>query len=326
MSAPIAVVICTWNRAAQLQVTLESLAAVRAPAGVPVEVIVVDNNSNDATSRLLESRRSKWPLGRLTACFEAQQGKQFALNHGISTARNLGCAVLAFTDDDILFPPDWLEQIAAVFGQPDAPSLVGGRTRVVWPNGQIPVWYHASMGAVVGEVDLGPERLRPPPATYAPAGANLVAQLSLFDRIGPFSVQHFRHMDYELGQRAAQLGESIAYEPAVVVDAPVDPGILTPHYFRRWSFKAGLSPWADRNPDEPHLLLVPRWIIRESCSLALSWAWQRIRKAPRAQVFALELNLWRHWGTVSSRWVSRFRPSSYPQGAARKAQKTANLY
>ena len=326
MQSHIAVIICTWNRAAMLGETLQSLARVRPPVTAQLEVLIVDNNSNDGTQSLIQSLVTTWSLGRLHAVFEPKQGKQFALNAGIAEAKRLGCRVLAFTDDDVLFSEDWLEQIAICMGKASAAALIGGRTVATWPGGQPPVWYHSTMAAVVADVDLGNARLDPPPGEYAPAGANLIATADLFERIGGFSETHFRHMDYEFGQRALRRGEHVAYEPALLITAPVDPSIITQRYFRRWSFKAGISPWKDIDKTVTHFAGVPLWLYRRTLQDALSWLLAPLRAVPPNKRFACEFRLWRAWGTMSSRWMSRLRPEAYPVWAEGRAQKRKNVY
>ena len=49
----VSIIICTCNRAASLQPTLESLGKVKIPSGWQVEVIVVDNGSTDETSMVV---------------------------------------------------------------------------------------------------------------------------------------------------------------------------------------------------------------------------------------------------------------------------------
>lgn len=325
MPAHIAVIICTWNRAGVLTETLDSLARVRAPAGAAVDVLVVDNNSTDDTQARLRALAAEWPLGRLHALFEPRQGKQFALNTGIAQARSLGCEVLAFTDDDILFAPDWLEQVDAVFAASDI-ALAGGRTELQWPGDGPPAWYGDAMAAIVGRVDLGTERLQPPPATYAPAGANLVARTELFDRVGGFSEAHFRHMDFEFGQRCLARGESVAYEPRLVVQAPVDAAILTRRYFRRWSFKAGISPWQQMDRRTRHFAWVPVWLYRQLIQDAWGWLVAPLRGDKPHERFSRELRLWRAWGTMASRWMSRLLPAAYPRWVERRSQKRQNVY
>lgn len=327
MPAHIAVIICTWNRAAVLAETLQSLARVRCPAGAAVDVLVVDNNSNDTTQALLQAQMPNWPLGRLHSLFDARQGKQFALNTGIAEARRLGCDILAFTDDDVLFPTEWLDEVLkAMDGQAVKPSLAGGRTLVTWPGGKPPTWYHPTMGAIVAEVDIGDKPLCPPPPDYSPAGTNLIARAELFDRIGPFSETHFRHMDYEFGQRALARGECVAYVPAVTVVAPVDPAILTQRYFRRWALKAGISPWTEMQPGVKHLAWVPLWLYRRALQDAIFWLFAPLRGVSEAERFARELRLWRAWGTMASRWISRLRPAAYPEWATQRSQKKKNVY
>ncbi len=319
----IAIIICTWNRASVLGETLASLGRMRRPAGTEIDVLVVDNNSSDGTKAKLQTLVSGWPLGRLHPLFEPRQGKQFALNTGIDRARELGCEVLAFTDDDILFPPDWLENIAAVFG-PAGPALAGGRTELQWPLTGRPDWYHDNMAAVVGGADLGRERIAPPPPDYAPAGANMVARAALFDRVGPFSELHFRHMDLEFGQRCQARGEVVAYEPTLCVTAPVDAAVLTRRYFRRWAFKAGLSAWWPTGSRE--FLGVPLWQYLQMLQDGVGWMLGPLRQEPVAERFVRELRLLRSWGRVQSRWRARWLPGGYAGWVERHSQKKQGLY
>lgn len=319
----LAVIVCTWNRSALLATTLASLAAMRAPADTAVDVLVVDNNSTDDTQARLQALQPAWPLGRLHALFEPRQGKQFALNTGIARARELGCELLAFTDDDILFPADWLENIVAAFG-PGGPALAGGRTDLQWPAGDRPTWYHDSMVAVVGGADLGLQRIAPAPPDYAPAGANLVARADLFERVGLFSELHFRHMDLEFGQRCQARGEVVSYEPALRIIAPVDAAVLTRRYFRRWAFKAGLSSWWP--PGSREFLGVPLWQYLQLLQDGLGWLLGPLRGEPVADRFARELCLLRSWGRVQSRWRARWFPATYAAWVERHSQKKRGLY
>ena len=273
----------------------------------------------------MQALQEGWPLGRLHVLFEPRQGKQFALNTGIARARELGCELLAFTDDDIVFPTDWLTQAADLFGRRDV-ALAGGRTELQWPAAGRPAWYHESMAAIVGGVDLGPDLLVPPPADYAPAGANLIARVDLFERVGGFSETHVRHMDFEFGQRCLQRGETVVYEPRLRVTAPIDPAMLSRRYFRRWSLKAGISPWQDMPAGERHIAWVPLWLYRQLLQDALGWVLAPLRGEGVAKRFARELRIWRAWGTVASRWISRRRPADYPAWVARRSQKKQNVY
>jgi glycosyltransferase involved in cell wall biosynthesis len=266
--------------------------------------------------------RADWRLGALRYAFEARQGKQFALNAGITLSKS---ELLAFTDDDIIFLPGWITNICAAFDETDA-LLVGGKTLVAWPETGAPSWYAPSMAAVLGGVDLGEQRLLPAPSNYAPAGANLAARRVLFDRVGFFSETHFRHMDYEFGLRCANALVRIAYDPALIVLAPVDEQMLTKRYFRRWSFKAGITHSDDgSNPAISKFLGVPRWIYRQLIGDLLCLPVESLFKPP-AQTFQRELRIWRNWGSIASCWYALTWPHKYPEWVKHYSQKKKNVY
>lgn len=316
----LAIVICTWNRADSLRASLLSLQEQKAD-GVEVDVIVVDNNSRDHTRTVVEALADGWRLGRLRYVFEGRQGKQFALNTGIAASN---AEILAFTDDDILFPPGWIGALAATFSDPRI-ELAGGRTLLDWPGDGPPPWYDDEMHAILGAVDLGQRLLLPPPHGYAPAGANLAARRSIFQRVGLFSERHFRHMDYEFGMRCSRMGVGVAYVPDLLVLAPVDPGMLSRRYFRRWSFKAGISGRDEDAPGVKLLLGVPRWVFSQLAGDLLRYPADLMLK-PANRSFARQLRIWRALGTVSSRWYANLWPDSYPQWVEHFSQKKKNLY
>jgi glycosyltransferase involved in cell wall biosynthesis len=323
MFAPtsVAVVICTWNRAESLAITLQSLSKQRVPPDLNVEVWVIDNNSKDATAKVVAEAQKNWPVGQLIYRFEGRQGKQFALNHAI---REIGLEVLAFTDDDILFPDDWIARVADVFAD-EKLQLAGGKTLLDWGDRQPPPWFHSSMQAVLGGVDVGDRRLAPPPPAYAPAGGNMAARKSLFQQVGAFSETHFRHMDYEFGLRCAAAGVATAYEPSMSVAAPVDFRCVSKRYFRRWTLKAGLSPFKNRSEEPDQLFKVPRWIYRQILQDCICLPFDCLFRSP-SETFARELRIWRSYGAIASRWYSSLWPEKYPAWAERISQKTKDVY
>lgn len=317
----ISIIICTWNRAQSLHTTLTSLNAQQHCEGHAIEVVVVDNNSHDQTKAVVEALRPNWRLGTLLYTFEPRQGKQFALNRGVNASAH---DILAFTDDDILFAEDWVREIRRVFTA-HAVDLVGGKTLVTWPASGPPPWYHPSMAAVLGAIDLGDQRQAPAPPSYAPAGANLIVRRSLLQRIGGFSESHFRHMDFEFGMRSARRKASIAYEPRLVVFAPVAPACLTKRYFRRWSFKAGITHDSNEaSPGEPSPS-APLWIYRqllEDCIALVLTSWRK----PAAQNFFCELRAWRSFGKIAGYWHHKLRPGQHEKWIEHFSQKKKNVY
>ena len=61
MNSVVTVVICTYNRAPVLKLALQSLVEQTADKS-SFKVIVVDNNSTDDTSRVVEDFKNKLPL------------------------------------------------------------------------------------------------------------------------------------------------------------------------------------------------------------------------------------------------------------------------
>lgn len=317
----ISVVICTWNRCAILERTLDSLAEVKIPDDLGVEIVVVDNNSSDRTRSLVEGRISSWKAGNLRYAFEPRQGKQFALNQGIEAAR---FEVLAFTDDDVLFPADWLVRIAERFDAV-AVDLAGGKTIPTWPEGKAPVWYDDRMLAVVAGVDIGDELVWDVPADYAPAGTNLLARKALFGRMGGFSETHYRHMDFEFGMRCLARGVRVVYDPAIVVFAPVESEILTRRYFRRWAFKAGIAQDAADESPTPELFGFRRWVVTRLAGDAMWLVLPGLFGSPAERLFR-QMRLFRMAGMLTNRWRLRYRSESHAGWVKSRSQKVKNRY
>jgi glycosyltransferase involved in cell wall biosynthesis len=317
----ISVIICTWNRAQSLSRTLESLAAQSENLASQLEVIVVDNNSTDDTRSTVEQMAKQWTPGSIRYEFEGRQGKQFALNRGVAVARH---RLLAFTDDDILFSADWLRRIVELFADPQI-ELAGGKTLLNWPPSGRPAWFADTMVATLAGVDEGNSRVDPAPPDYAPAGSNLIARSDLFNRVGGFSETHFRHMDFEFGMRCNRAGVRVVYEPSIVVYAPVDERCLSPRYFKRWAFKAGIARSDGIEGIGRRLPAVPPWIYRQIAEDALYVAWN-VRRRFESTCFSRELRLWRGMGTVANAWRAWMLPSTHGRWVEKYSQKVNDLY
>src|SRR3982750_2578739 len=102
----ISIVVATLNRASRLSITLASLAALTVPDGFELELIVVDNGSDDDTARVLADFR---PPFRFRAVVEPARGLAIARNTGVEM-----CAgeIVLITDDDIQADPKWPSSMA----------------------------------------------------------------------------------------------------------------------------------------------------------------------------------------------------------------------
>ena len=107
------VLICTHNRAALLERTLDSLNACSRPADCEVSVFVVANACTDGTVQYLETyvrsqqERQALPLRWIE---EPRPGKSQALNTAIP---QVNAEVIAFVDDDHRVDPGYLTAVCA---------------------------------------------------------------------------------------------------------------------------------------------------------------------------------------------------------------------
>jgi glycosyltransferase involved in cell wall biosynthesis len=268
----ISVVLATYNRAASLQVTLDSFAGLRIPPALTWELLVVDNNSNDGTAALIRSFIQR--MGpRVRYIFERQQGRSAALNAGIAQA---GGDVIAFTDDDVILDPDWLAQLQQAF-EDQSVSAVAGRILPLWTHPK-PDWLEMEGQQAVVNFDLGDKAQD---IRTAPMGANSAFRKEIFSKYGTFrldlGVSGSKHTitcdDTEFGGRLMAGGERLLYCPTAIIHHPVDPERTTRKYFLTWYYYNGVS--LTRTEGLPNIGVfyfgVPRWLYRELLTGMARW-------------------------------------------------------
>lgn len=222
----VSIIICTRNRAASLRVTLASIEQTQIPKGWRVEILVVDNGSDDHTKSVAETavkNSNSLPLRYLS---EPLAGKGHAYNAGLAAAQG---DVLLFTDDDVRVPNDWLKGMCTPIIEGKAEAVQGG-IRIAphlerpWLTGILRVWL-----AAVEDPVRAPEGL---------VGANMaVARRAAehaggFDpRLGPGASGFFD--DTLFGWTLQKAGQRIAYHPEVYVEHHFAPDRLTFDYYLR---------------------------------------------------------------------------------------------
>ena len=311
------VVIATYNRAADLRETLASLA--RLSPRDSWEVIVVDNNSTDATRQVVETSATHFPV-ELRYLFEPRQGRSPALNAGIGNARG---SIIATTDDDVRVPADWLDRGADALAASGG-DYVGGRVLPIW-GGSRPTWLSNGPGkqwAVIALLDYGAEMLEF--GVRVPLGVNMAFTRAAFDRVGLFDPDTGRRAGTLLGQevrewciRARKANVRGFYAPQMTVQHMIPQSRLTKQYFRRWFYWRGVSrailyerAGLDMEEPEstaldfskvPHLLGVPRYLFRTAMTSAVACMRERFR-GRQADAFDHELSLWFFAGILRQRW------------------------
>jgi len=230
----VTVVICTYNRCADLPFALDSVLNQRdAP---PYEVIVVDNNSTDATAAVVQARLAAHP--NLRYVFEPHQGLPRARNAGILSARS---PIIAFTDDDIVVADDWVRSIYQAFQRYPQADCVGGPVLPRWPSAGKPDWFSELQTSPLALQDKGLRPVFVDQQNAAPCliGANLAFRKSAFAKSGLFDPVYTRTQDREIQFRLWKAGGLGVYVPDVVTYVDVPTERLTKAYFRLWYRRAG---------------------------------------------------------------------------------------
>jgi GT2 family glycosyltransferase len=208
-TAPVTAAVASCDRPTSLARCLE---AILQGEVLPAELLVVDQSRGEGAEEALGRC-----AGRGVALTYVRQPRR-----GLAASRNLaleraGQPVVAFTDDDCVPGPGWIEEITRVFATEEPPAAMTGR---VLPLGE----------AAPGTFDVSP-RDSPHRTDYrgrvvpwaVGTGGNFAARRQWLERVGRFderlgtgSPGHAAE-DTELLYRLLRSGATIRYEPAAVV-------------------------------------------------------------------------------------------------------------
>ncbi|MDZ8109988.1 MAG: hormogonium polysaccharide biosynthesis glycosyltransferase HpsE [Nostoc sp. DedQUE12a] len=103
----VTVAIPTYNGAIRLPQILDKLVTQTGVQNLKWEILIVDNNSSDNTSEVIQNYQKLYGSCHLRYSFEKEQGAAFARLRAVREARG---ELIAFLDDDNLPAPDWLAE------------------------------------------------------------------------------------------------------------------------------------------------------------------------------------------------------------------------
>jgi len=186
----LSIVICTYNRAELLRLCLDSLVDQMASFDADTEVVVVDNNSTDATQALLREYAASHAW--LVSEREPKQGLSHARNRGAARARG---GYLCFLDDDGKAGPAYLEHLHRVI-RDHRPDIFGGPVYPYYTSRK-PSWFR-------DEFEVRKHAQQSGFCDCPISGGNFVIRAELLREVGMFSP--------ELGMigRRVRLGEERA--------------------------------------------------------------------------------------------------------------------
>ncbi|HEX8184337.1 MAG TPA: glycosyltransferase [Blastocatellia bacterium] len=267
----ISVIISTYNRSDVLPGVIESLLAQEAD-GVSFEVVIVDNNSTDGTSKVIESFKKRGERN-VRSVFEPRQGVSYGRNAGIQATR---APVLAFTDDDVQVTRNWVATIKRAFDKHPQADYIGGKVLPDWQT-SLPLWATRDHWAPLAIMDYGDTPFYvSSERRLCLLGANLAFRRSTLDAIGLFAPDLQRVKDgigsmedLEIQLRAWSAGKQGLYVPELAVTTEVPANRLTKAYHRRWHtghghFYAMLRLNEMEQSDKQRLFDVPAHLYRQA--------------------------------------------------------------
>lgn len=292
----ISVLICTRNRSASLQTTLESLLCPSNLQTEEWELLIVDNFSTDDTPKVCQEFARSFPT-HVRLLVEEKVGKSHAMNTAIAAARG---DLLALIDDDVDSAPDYITAIRNVFS---THRTDGAQGRIVLDlEGGRPEWMNDFLDGIMSSRDFGDEVFEWKDNLST---CNMVVKAEVFQRVGGFSPElgpgatgFMDDSEFSLRMRGA--GFRSIYAPQIFVRHRFSRQRLNKSVLLNNCFRKGRS--------EAYFIALPAPVWRFSLyvtkQLAFQQAralWHRVRGRPAEAMYSrcessqLLGFFWEHW-------------------------------
>jgi len=167
-----------------------------------LEIIIVDNNSNDRTKETV----NQYPVKLLEE--KNIQSSYAARNKGIRNAKG---EIIAFIDSDCVATPQWIKEGVNILVSESA-DLVGGKVEFVYSKENTAAELFDSITNMQIEFNIEESAVA--------KTANLFVKLSLFDKIGMFPYWVKSGGDVQWTGKATKNGFSLLYAPRAIVKHP----------------------------------------------------------------------------------------------------------
>jgi dolichyl-phosphate beta-glucosyltransferase len=119
----LSIVIPAFNEERRLPKAIEQIGSYLRARPLGAEVIVVDDGSSDATPKLIESYRGRYPELRLISN-DRNHGKGYSVRHGVLEARG---EIVLFTDADLSTPIEEADKLLAALREKGYDGAIGSR-------------------------------------------------------------------------------------------------------------------------------------------------------------------------------------------------------
>ncbi|MDR0833893.1 MAG: glycosyltransferase family 2 protein [Candidatus Symbiothrix sp.] len=235
------IVICTYNRAEALRQSLESAAKQDFPIE-DFEIVVVDNNSPDATELVCGDLMHQYSNIRYFK--EIQQGVSYGRNRGVNEARG---KFIAFVDDDETINSNYVDELNEFFKTHPQAELCSLPVVPVF-EAQPPKWLSPfTMRLITGAYDKGSVVKHVSSKDY-PGTGHAVFKRDLFLKYGAFNTALGRKGSSLMGAedkdfflRLIQNGVACYYVPTAPIYHHISANKLTEDFFNRLTLAIGKS-------------------------------------------------------------------------------------
>lgn len=247
------VVIPTYNGVNRLSAVLEKLRSQLGTEAISWEIIVVDNNSRDLTSEVVQAFQKNWRSDvSLRYVFESLQGIAFARQKGVEEAKG---ELIGFLDDDNLPDSDWVIQ-AYLFGKkhPKA-GAYGGQIHAAYQV-KPPANFERVEHLLLAIRETGNEPyLFSPEKLQLPSGAGLVVRRQAWLNSVPSKLVNSGRggNDYEVSLNLYKAGWEIWYNPKMHLTHDIPSKRLEKNYLLSLAYLYGLKSCEFR------MLISPQW-------------------------------------------------------------------
>lgn len=190
----LSIVIPAYNEEHHLKACLDAIAK---QTVMPDEVIVVDNNSIDATSNVAKS----FPFVRMLT--ESKQGIVFARNLGFDSVKS---DLIGRIDSDTILPVNWVERVKEFYGNQAHwdHALTGGGYFYNVALPRVNGWVQGQIAYRIVRLNLG---------FYSLWGSNMALPAKVWREVKALTCsRNDIHEDVELGIHLNELGYKIAYK------------------------------------------------------------------------------------------------------------------
>ncbi len=308
------VMFSTHNGQRTLPTVLDAYTRLAPPPG-GWKLVAIDNDSSDATDRVLRMFEKSLPMAHLRV---AARGKNRALNVGLAERRG---DLLVFTDDDAVPEVNWLVEMRNAADENPDFDIFGGAIRPRWERPPQP-WHLDCVPQGITYAITNPAMATGPIAASWAWGPNMAIRNRVFDdghrfdeAIGPQAgVSYPMGSETEFVNRLDRLGHRAWFVSTAIVGHIVRAFQMEKAWImaRAVRYGRGLCYRDELEDFPPHLMLfgVPRYRVRRMLEYAVRAVAAKILFRPQ-DAFREQWEFNREWGYLSE--LARARRKRLPE-------------